>query len=42
MLKTRRSGETEENLARVFEQADRRDWILFFAEAFLRRFEAVV
>ncbi len=26
-------GETEKNLARVFDQAERRDWILFFDEA---------
>jgi hypothetical protein len=33
LLVSKYIGETEKNLARVFEQAERRNWILFFDEA---------
>jgi SpoVK/Ycf46/Vps4 family AAA+-type ATPase len=33
LLVSKYIGETEKNLARVFEHAERRDWILFFDEA---------
>jgi hypothetical protein len=33
MVVSKYIGETEKNLARVFEQAERQDWILFFDEA---------
>jgi hypothetical protein len=33
MVVSKYAGETEKNLARVFEQAEQQDWILFFDEA---------
>jgi hypothetical protein len=35
-------GETEKNLSQLFERAKNKDWILFFDEAFIRRFQSVV